>query len=433
MYKRLLAGCLIALQVFLYGCSQEIPVIAGVSSYYGKCVTITDKGNYFDVVLDFTGGLSHKLIGEEFARGILQVVPDYETLVDSYIAQTCSKNQYRNDIFRVEDLRPQLNQDFKDEIDGMADVFSGGDKNERKDNKVSKDEIYIFNLFPDIARGTQCCFVSVFGSRSETHSTITGRNLDWFGGNMNELPGIQAIITFKYTDKKICSIGYLGFMGIITGFNDKKVFAAILDSQTGEPYNSQGKRSYPMDIRFALENTGTLNEAVGIMKDPGKHYATNHIIAFSDPCRSVVLENNFSGIGVDNKRVQRAVRTTDSLLNKGITWGIGDALGCVNSFVLYGNYDNHSSNKYNTKRWKNMKEQLLAAGPSVDQEGIKKVITSNHGSPGTFSESGDLYNRMTLQMILFQPESLTLEVFFHPRYSLKNPIIPVFEKIPVFQ
>lgn len=80
-----------------------------------------------------------------------------------------------------------------------------------------------------------------------------------------------------------------------------------------------------------------------------------------------------------------------------------------------------------------MKKQLIAVGPTVSSEDIKKVMTFNHGSPGTFNDSGDLYNRTTLQMVIFQPESLSLEVFFRPRNSLRNPDNPVFEKVKVFQ
>jgi hypothetical protein len=33
----------------------------------------------------------------------------------------------------------------------------------------------------------------------------------------------------------------MGYMGAITGFNDSKIFAAIVDSPTGVTYTSQGK------------------------------------------------------------------------------------------------------------------------------------------------------------------------------------------------
>jgi hypothetical protein len=433
MVRRILVVCLTIGLILLAGCDGVNPV-AGKGSFQEKGVSIIDKGNYFEVTLDFTSGVTHRQAGEAFARGILQVVPNYEALIDSYIAENMSNFIYSKYVIpRIKDLKPQLEQDYLDEIDGMATVFSGGGKNVRKDNKISLDEFYLFNLIPDIAHGNQCCFVSVFGARSATHSTISGRNLDWYGGGKNQLPQIQAIITMKSAQGKVCSIGYLGYMGVLTGFNDSKLFAAVLEAQTGAPFTSAGKRSYLLDLRYALENKKTLNEAADFMKSHANDYTVNHLIAFSDPEVSKVLENNFSGAGTGGQPIQCALRSADSRLNPGITWGISEAIGSVNSFLLYGNVDNHTPAEMNTKRWNNLTKQLRDKGPTVTPAEIQEVIAYNHGSPGRFMDSGDLYNRITLSMVLFQPESLSLEVFFHPRNTRKSPDHPVFEKIPVFQ
>lgn len=432
MVKKILGGCLILIMFFQTGCGRSLPAAAGKSIYREKGVSVVDKGNYFYATLDYTSGLTRLQMGKAFARGILQVVPDYRALIDSYIAETF-KNEYHNSFYWVENMKPQLDPDIRDEIDGMAAVLANSDEDMRQDGKLSKDEVYLFNLIPDISDNTQCCSVSVFGSRSATHHTITGRNLDWYGGSMNQLPRIQAVMNIKYPDKKLCSIGYLGFMGILTGFNDSKVFAAVQVSLANSIVSSIGKRSFPLDLRSALEGAKTLNDAAEFMGDTTKLYALDHLIVLSDPDETKVLENNLDGFGANGQRVRRSLRSADSRLNRKVSWGISDAIGCVNSFLLDGNYDNHTGNKYNTLRWKNMKEQLAAQGSAVSPDGIKKVISYDNGSPGTFMDSGDLYNRMTLQMVLFQPDSLSLEVFFRPKNNVMNPDNPVFEKIPVFQ
>ena len=67
-------------------------------------------------------------------------------------------------------------------------------------------------------------------------------------------------------------------------------------------------------------------------------------------------------------------------------------------------------------------------------EELKEVITyKKHAKPGTFSESGDLYNRMTIQTILMQPDNLSMEVFFQPRNTKEDPENPIFEKITLFE
>ncbi|OPZ86989.1 MAG: hypothetical protein BWY74_03505 [Firmicutes bacterium ADurb.Bin419] len=433
MRKELLAVCLIILLILQVGCTEKLVIVAGEASYAEKGVIIKNQGEYFEVVLDYTSGLTHREMGAALARGILEVVPDYEALIDLYIAESLPKYQYKDSFFRIEDIKPQINPDYLEELDGMAEVFSGGTENGYKDKILSDEEVYLYNILPDVARGSQCSFVSVFGERSETKKTITGRNLDWYAGKLNQLPRIQAITTYKYEDRSICSIGYMGFMGILTGFNDSKVYAAVLDSSTGAPYVSLGKRSYPLDIRYALENEETLKDIANYLVDPSKHYAVNHLIALADPEESKILENNISGTGATGKRVKRDLRSADSELNKGITWGITDAVAAVNSFMLRGNFDNHTADKNNTKRWKNIKKELLKSGTTAGVDDIKRVISYDNGSPGTFVDSGDIYTQMTVQMIVFEPESLSLEVFFHPRNTRNTPNDPIFKKIEVFK
>lgn len=405
---------------------------AGINDAKKAAVTLTDESNYFRVTLDYTKGAPRRQIGEALGAAILKAVPDYERLVDSYIAENIDSYEYPEAFYRVADLKINLNRDYLDEIEGIASQFSGGTKNVRRDGKISRDEFILFNLFPDIIRGTGCNFISVFGKRSATGKTILSRALDWYAGDLNQLPQIQALITFKYPTTQICSIGYLGYQGIITGFSTNHIFAGIIDSQTGAPFSSLGKRSYPLDLRWALETKTTLKEAAAVMLDPHNNYAVNHVICMADSQQGIIIENNFSGQGTGGQQVRRAIRNAGSRLNKGISWGIDNAVASVNSFLLKGNTDNQTPNTYNTKRWKNLKKQLLAKGPVVTREELKEVAVYDDGAPGTFADSGDLYNRMTLHLVIFEPDTFSLEIFFHPRNSRQSPADPKFIKVTGF-
>ena len=420
MFKKLCCMFMIIISLLLSACGEAtLPVIKGQDTYSAENVKIINEGDYFRVELDFSNSSNHRQIGKAYSEGILKMVPDFEMLVDTYLEEIFSnQDTYDEMLRRVEDLKPQIPQQFKDEIEGMASNFSGESQNVRGDDKVSIDEFYMYNLFPDILRATQCSFVSVFGRRSSRRNTISGRNLDWYGGSQMQISRFQAVTFINNSSSRICSVGYLGFMGILTGFNDKKVFAAILDSESGSVYTSQGRISYVFDLRLALENEKTLTGVADYMKAPAKLYTFNHIVALSDPDESKVLENNFSGSGPDDERVKRELRSDSSALNKGITWGIPNAVGSVNSFVLKGNRDNHTDNKYNTKRWNNMREQLQAKGDSVTLDELKDVISFGKGSPGTFNDSGHLYNRLTNQSIIFEPATFLLEISFHPKTKM---------------
>lgn len=111
--------------------------------------------------------------------------------------------------------------------------------------------------------------------------------------------------------------------------------------------------SYVFDLRYALENYSTIAGIADFMDD--RSYAFNHLIFLSDAEESKVLENNFSGTGVN---MHRGLRSDDSILNTGVTWGFEDALACVNFFILEGNHDNHTEVISNTTRWDSINTSL---------------------------------------------------------------------------
>jgi hypothetical protein len=80
-----------------------------------------------------------------------------------------------------------------------------------------------------------------------------------------------------------------------------------------------------------------------------------------------------------------------------------------------------------------MKKELLSKGTAVSARELKEIISYKRGKPDALSEASDLYNKMTLYMVLFQPDSLSLEVYFRPKSIRESPDNPVFEKIEVFK
>ena len=149
-----------------------------------KAVQIIDCGNYYQVIMDYTTGISHFDMGVELVQKILQIKPDYEQLMDSYIAEAAVYQSYYNTfISRVNDIKPQMHKSYRDEIDGMASQLNGGNVNVMGDNKVSKDELYMIQFLGDVARATQCSGISVYGARSETGHPMTARIMDWDDGS----------------------------------------------------------------------------------------------------------------------------------------------------------------------------------------------------------------------------------------------------------
>jgi hypothetical protein len=394
-----------------------------------ESVSIADKGNYYEVVLDFESGASHRDIGRAYGLKIKEMIPGFESMIDSYISEmTIVSPVYQFLLARVEMIKPQLDPDYCEELDGLASAFTGSIMDFMNDGRISKNEAYMLNLMGDVWRMSECSGIGVFGARSETGKNITARLFDFAGGSENQLGKIPSVTFIKNREKSVCLIGYLGFLSTISGFNSHKVWAAVNDCQTGSyTYNAQGKRSYMFDLRYALENYQTLDEAAGfLMKDENK-YTVNHLIFFSDPNESAVLENNFSGSG---SAMRRALRRWNSELNDGASWNVSNASAAVNSFVLRGNSDNHVDHPFNAMRWKSIEDQLLSKGDNVSFDELRDVATFFNGDAPDRQDEGDIYNIATQTIILFEPETLRLEIFFRPT-SGDLPLIPTFDRIDV--
>ncbi len=411
--------------LLLLGCESETrtSVVRASEKSTEDPVRLTDKGRYYEVIMDFGTGLSHRQMGQALGEKIQQKVPEYEALVDSYLVEiTANKDDvYQEFIRRANLIKAQIDPDYREEIEGMASQFSGGTVNARGDKKLSRDEVFLVNLIPDAARGSMCNALAVFGTRSETKKTMVERTLDWHGGSQNQATKIQAVMTIKNGKKSICLIGYLGFLGVITGFNGEGVFAGILDSSLGTPYAAEGKRSYPMDIRWALENKTTLNAVADVLLDPAKKYAYNHLIVLANKNTANILENNMNGL--------RGLRSDTSALNKSPGWGFSNAVGSVNAFMLKGNTENFHS--YDTARWASMKNELKAKGDVVTFKELKEISSFCVKGQGLGSQKqGSLYSHQTQQIILFAPAEMKLEIFFCPRDG-NLPAVPSFLPVSV--
>jgi hypothetical protein len=384
------------------------------------------QDTYYLVNIDLTVE-SHFETGKQYAEQIVAHIPDYESIIDSFISYMLGSMQQAIDIdmdvliSRANDIKKNIPKEYMEEINGMQSVFSY-DKDVAGDGRLSQNEFLVFNVFGDVGRPTRCSASGVFGESSTTGHTIIGRNLDW-----NELPDsrlwtIQAVILLDNGEKSMASIGYLGDLAFISAFNNDHVFTAVLDSDTGDPYPStEGKRSYTMDLRYALENETTLNGVAGYMMD--KEYTFNHLVFIADADSAQVLEDN-----IDSPA--RGLRTATSELKPGITWSQPYAIAAVNSFLLPGNEDNHTDS--NPPRWDSyvkLYNDFLAEG-KMGVEQVTKVESypgpDGKGLSGAIFRSRDHYP--TVQSIIMRMDTLETFVYFCPVGT--PPYEPVY--LPVF-
>ncbi len=389
-------------------------------------VDIDWNGIFTKVIMDFNDS-SHKEMWALYIEKLLQVFPTLEADYDGRLVSSMDRETYKNRLGKLQYLKPQIPKDYQDEIKGMASKFSGGTNNILGDGKLSVDELYYISLYVDIIMARGCSAISVFGPASVTGKNMIARLVDWYPRTDN------AVFTIKNGDKSIVIIGrHLSIMAG-TAFNDDGVFAALMAGGSPPPVDFESKPygSVAVDIRYALENYSTLEGVAKYLSE--REYTFSHQIFFADSRTGKVLENNLIDGGI------RALRGVDSPLGKGIDWEFDNIVAAVNTFFLEQNYRYRGYRV--DPRWTNLRKQLAtklrysAEGEAgkVTRNELKEIATfydkTEHDAyPG--STIGDIYNSSTQSIVLFEPDTFHLEVFF--RNDTRSPIKkPTFITVPI--
>jgi len=413
-----------------------------------SAVSLADKGNYYEVVLDFTNGKSPCEVMQEYGQVLSDELPDIQADIDQFLYDLIDSGleMYTEDlgieipfglrnlavgivgnmlIQRIDDVKSQIPGDYVEELEGLASTLVDTGTDSIGDGRLSTNELYFFHLMGDIARTVQCSAIGVFGGLSATGSTIVGRNFD-LEAHLKEYNSVTRI---NKGEDSIYLIGWLANLTGFTGFNNDGIFGAIVDTTgSGEPYLSAGKYSYAFDLRYALENETTLDGVADYMST--HPYAFNHLVFLADPVTSGVLENNISGTGPN---MRRELRTTDSVLNPGIQWEYDNVIVAVSAFMLNGNHDNFTDEIVATSRLQSYKILIAEAATDskLDWEDIRSIQSYDgvDGVPGEMEE-GDLYNVGTRRIVVFQPETFKLEVWFSQTETPEDDPA-TFDRIPV--
>jgi hypothetical protein len=405
------------------------------------------NGTYYRVDVDMSA-VSHYEFGRQFALQIKNTVPDFELFVNLSIQATITMLQeYDPDMdfdelsARAHAIYNNMPEEYQQEIQGMQSVFSSTDDEDY--DQLSRNKLLVYELAPDVARLISCSASAAFGSGTTTGKTIVGRNLEWNDNTRPFLSRLHEVVVLHNGSKSCVFFAFVGQLYPISGFNTNKLFVATLDSDTGLPYpdddDMADKRSYVMDLRYALENQATIQGIADYLT--GKKYAYNFNIFLADENTAAVFEDNtvtatplsppFSGL-----------RTATSLLKTPPipAWNFSNAIACVNWFTLPGTYDNSSFWSGNLTRWNsfiNLYSSAFANGGKVDMDIMKQIM----GYPGPTNTGKAVpdgaiwrYNEgdSEMQSIIMNMETLETWVSFQPEgVALKNPnYIQVFAGNP---
>ncbi len=404
-------------------CEAKYPYKPGRTA--NQHTTILKYKDYYKININLDSS-NRKHIFKNYMQLILKACPDYEKLLDSYLAECSANNEYIHELFmeNCDKIWPGLQRQYKNELKSMGSFFKNN-PDIMNDGKLSAKEFYTLNLLPDVGRTTACSALTISKKLSKTSQLMVSRSLEWSGGSRNQLSRLHAITTIKNnkTGQAITMIGYLGMISCLTGFNNRGLFLGIIDSPLGNgAINPQKKNSYVFDLRYALENYSNSKAAGKFLKSARRKYTFNHLVIAADKKTALIIENNIS----ENKRY---LRTFGNALNPNINWENPQAICAVNSFVKKGNADNHTNSSYNYKRWNNYNRLLKE---SVDDANNKKITKDNLmeilAYRSFFPSSGNIYSKnLTQHSMIYIPETQKLFIYFKPDRSA--PGKPAFKKI----
>ena len=420
-------GLLLGFGLLLGGCG------GGGNEETSAAVRIQKAQNaYYEVVMDYAGR-SRSEMGRALAEEILRVVPDYEIIADSLLedqflllARHGLSPDFPMALARAQAILPKVPQEYREELRGMQQIFHY-EKDVLGDQRLSKNELAVFQVFQDVLRPTQCSGVATFGGSSETGKTILGRNLDWDALPRNDMSKIHAVTTMKNGEKSLVMVHFLGTLTPNSAYNDNKIFGAFLDAETGAPYPSDltTKSSYCLDFRYALENMSTMQEMIDFLKT--KDYAFNHLVFMADEAHAGVLEENIGSPG-------RGFRRWDSTLRDGVSWDVPEAVATVNDYRLPGNFVYSDDDPSDNNRWKSYRTLLSAHrahGAKIDVEKMKG-IAGFWGTDGSAYTSGAVFlsNRIvTVQSIILRMDTLEMWVHFSPVGTGPMPLAPTYLRV----
>lgn len=366
---------------------------------------------------------AHYDIGQQYALKISQSASDFESQVDGGLETMLELMQqieeditFEELIERAQTILPNIPAEYQDEIRGMQSVYSSTDDT-LGNGKLSQNKLLVYVLAPDVLRLLTCSASAAFGDATETGKTVLGRNLEWNDAAIPNMASLQTVSILKDGSRSIVLFGFLGQLCAISGLSASGIFGSILDSETGLPYQLQGnERSYPMDLRYALENQTSLQGIADFMSN--RSYAFDFNIFLADKDRAAVLE-------VDVTTPFSGLRTSTSALKTDtdvpiLPWSFPNAIAAVNWFTLPGTIDNTGDWDGNAPRWSSfidLYQQYLAQGRiTID---VMKLITGYPGPGGDGqAASGAIWryedDESEVQSIIMNMETLETWVSFQP-------------------
>lgn len=371
-------------------------------------VCIDQYEHYYEVTLDLEAG-SHAQVAKDYMEAIAEIEPDYESMMESYLYEmmndiTPEFHEYSILEEYADKLLNNMNSDYLEEINAVAEFSQVEEEGFVQDKKLSKYEMICLMLMSDLLRPTQCSGCAVYGGKSSTGGMLTAKVSECDLGREYQMLRTQAIVHFKNDSKSFTAITHLGVLNATNILTDDGVFIGGLDSSIYQPFcMDDDKISFTYDLRYAAENFSSTSETSKYIVGNGKKYTYSNNVLVTDASTACVVENCTS-----KDTGLCAIRTAESKLMDGLLWENEDSLCVVNGFALEGNFDNITPNVYDSEKWGKFNIGLQSFD-SVTVQNLKDMVI--HGDNSEILNPR-LSTESTTSILMIDVVNQTFEVSF---------------------
>jgi len=346
-------------------------------------------------------------LGARLGRLAKQAFSDLERRWDGYLVSQLDQADFDRLLAeRVGPLRVSgVDAATRDEVEGFAAALTLVGRNRLGDGRLSLDELWLVQFLPDIAPVMAGSALVVIGRGRAGRRVLVGRNLDW--GNDARLRDLQAITRWRRHDRTLVSPGFAGFLGVLSGFNDRGLYAALLSapSPAGSRTEVSSSRAIAFALRRALARCATADCAARLLR--AERYTGSHGVLLADPGDAVVLELPAGRPGL--------LRRADSATRPEMPWARNAgqrpaAIAAVNCLVSAGNAVGCGTlaDRYRWQRFRQLAQGGgLSPAPGATTPGddeprlsdLRQILLDR--AQGAYA----IFNDATAQSMLFDPAS----------------------------
>lgn len=208
-------------------------------------------------------------------------------------------------------MEPHVPERYLEELKGLADGAG-----------LPLKTLHWIHAIPDLT-STSCASFAASGSATEDGRLIHIRNLDWaIKSNVQRYSAIF-VVHPKGEHRAFVNIGWLGFIGVISGINQDGISVGEIGSETVD----QSLKGVPMPflLRRVLEESVGLEKATDIIKTGPRTVGYNYLFADAKNRTAVAMETtqkNFALFKMNEEppapygiQVQQAILRSDWALD----------------------------------------------------------------------------------------------------------------------